>query len=106
MQLADAPMLKISASMTYGIVPSILRLTGNDFFRMMAIPGHKTMSVFKRYNLLTEDELAQIKWKEPEEKKRPWTPIWTPRPLKRRNLAGQEGFEPPTLGFGVRCSSR
>jgi hypothetical protein len=41
-----------------------------------------------------------IKWKEPEEKKRPWTPIWTPRPLKRRNLAGQEGFEPPTLGFG------
>ncbi len=21
-------------------------------------------------------------------------------------LAGQEGFEPPSLGFGVRCSSR
>jgi integrase len=39
-----------------------LRLAGNDFFRIMAISGHKTMSVFKRYNLVTEDELNHVTW--------------------------------------------
>jgi len=30
----------------------------------MALSGHKTMSCLKRYNLVTEDELAKIKWPE------------------------------------------
>ena len=39
-----------------------LRLAGNDFFEIMAMSGHTTMSVFKRYNLVTEQELRGVKW--------------------------------------------
>ncbi len=45
-----------------------LRRAGNDFFEIMALSGHKTMSCFKRYNLVTEEELAQIRWPENQQK--------------------------------------
>ena len=32
----------------------------------MAISGSRTTSVFRRYNVVTEDELQKVKWK-PEE---------------------------------------
>ena len=36
------------------------RLKGHDYFRIMAATGHKTMSVFKRYNKVSKDELKAL----------------------------------------------
>ena len=40
-----------------------LRLAGNDHFTIMAISGHKTPSVFKRYNVVTEEEVRSVSWR-------------------------------------------
>ena len=36
------------------------RLEGHDYFRIMAPTGHKTMSVFKRYNTVSREELKAL----------------------------------------------
>ena len=36
------------------------RLQGHDYFRIMAATGHKTMSVFKRYNTVSKEELKAL----------------------------------------------
>jgi integrase len=47
-----------------------LSLAGYDYFKTMAVSGHKTMACFKRYNLVTEKELSAIKWTSEQEKTR------------------------------------
>ena len=39
-----------------------LRLAGNDHFLIKQASGHKTDVAFRRYNLVTEDEMKGIKW--------------------------------------------
>ena len=36
------------------------RLQGHDYFRIMAATGHKTLSVFKRYNTVSREELKAL----------------------------------------------
>ena len=36
------------------------RLEGHDYFRIMAVTDHKIMSVFKRYNTVSRDELRAL----------------------------------------------
>ncbi len=36
------------------------RLQSHDYFRIMAATGHKTMSVFKRYNPVSKEELRAL----------------------------------------------
>ncbi len=36
------------------------RLQGHDYFRIMAATGHKTRTVFKRYNTVSKEELKAL----------------------------------------------
>ncbi len=39
------------------------KLARNDHFTILTISGHKTTSVFRRYNDVTDDELKDVEWK-------------------------------------------
>ena len=39
------------------------KLARNDHFTLMTISGHNTTSVFRRYNVVIDDHLREIKWK-------------------------------------------
>ena len=58
------------------------RLQGHDYFRIMAATGHKTMTVFKRYNTVSKEELKALAGRKPEalcrRKSDAMTPIKTP----------------------------
>jgi len=44
-----------------------LRLAGNDQYLIKQASGHKTDVAFRRYNLVTEDEMRSMKWYNSEE---------------------------------------
>jgi hypothetical protein len=37
-----------------------MRRAGVDYFRMMAITGHRTMEVFKRYDTIDQDDHYRV----------------------------------------------
>ena len=42
------------------------KLARNDQFTLMTISGHKTTSVFRRYNVVTDADLQDVNWKKDE----------------------------------------
>ena len=75
-----------------------LRLAGNDHFVIKQASGAKTDSAFKRYNLVTEEEMKGMKWLEEngENSGMMDTYMDTMSKLKIKKLAPQAGLEPAT----------
>jgi len=48
----------------------ILRLAGNNHYKIKQASGHKTDSAFQRYNLVTEEEMVGMKWLDLKNEKR------------------------------------
>jgi hypothetical protein len=82
-------------------------LEGHDYFRIMAATGHKTMSVFKRYNTVSRNELKALVGenlgandtyqKSTKKRVRPIKPIplislWCRRPDSNRHKVALGGF--------------
>ena len=55
------------------------KLAQNDQFTLMIISGHKTTSFFRRYNVVTDDELQDVNWKNDEN-------YGVPQPRKTREF--------------------
>lgn len=68
----------------------------------MALSGHKTVSVFKRYNLVSVDELRDIRWSASEGRGDTY--------FDTRPMSSQKGLQPcfcnPLIFFGARSESR
>lgn len=43
-----------------------LRQAGNDYLKIMAASGHRTIEVFQRYNMVSSEEVKGMKWLEEE----------------------------------------
>ena len=71
-----------------------LKLARNDHFTFMTISGHKTTSVFRRYNVVTDAELQDVNWQNDEN-------YGVPQPRKSREF----GWNSMMLNFLKRLET-